>query len=117
MADYITREIDKIGQMLLLVAKKLGLFSQEIRDFSIDEVQMGLREHGMDIDLRSVITRENPVAFLVEQLKFSCQAVETFTELVMHSDVEEPVKRSFLEDAVGYLDHQGYFSFSLHSIL
>ena len=31
MEDYIIREIDRIGEMLMLVAKRLGLFLDDVK--------------------------------------------------------------------------------------
>ena len=39
MEDYILREIDRIGQMLMLVARKLGLLKEDTPDYSLTDVK------------------------------------------------------------------------------
>ena len=42
MEDYILREIDRIGEMLMKLARKMGLFLDEVPDYSITDVQKEL---------------------------------------------------------------------------
>ena len=39
MEDFLIREIDRLGEMLMLLAKKLGLFLEDIPHFSVDDVK------------------------------------------------------------------------------
>ena len=55
------------------------------------------------------------MTYMVETLQFSDEAVETFTNIILHSDASDEAKRNILEKSVSYLDSKGYFSFSLHS--
>ena len=104
MEDYIIREIDRIGEMLMQIAKRLGLF--------LDDV---FGQNGCPIDLDLVLRQENPVLYLVEQEKISDNALETLIEILFHSNLDEDRKKALLNDALAYLDNKGYFSFKLHS--
>ena len=37
MEVFLIREIDRLGEMLMLLAKKLGLFLEDIPHFSVDD--------------------------------------------------------------------------------
>ena len=39
MEDYIIREIDRLGEMLLLIARKLGLLDGDTPDYSLTDVK------------------------------------------------------------------------------
>ena len=39
MEDYLIREIDKIGEMLMHVARRLGLVGQETPKYSVEDVK------------------------------------------------------------------------------
>lgn len=93
MEDYIIREIDRIGEMLMLVAKRLGLF--------LDDV---------------LLQQEAPVRYLVEQEKLSDQGLETMVDIIFHSDLDDAKKEALLNDALAYLNGKGYFSFKLQSL-
>ena len=75
MEDFILREIDRLGEMLL-----------------------------------------NPVWYLVETEKISDHGLETFIDILFHSDLDEERKTALLDDALSYLDGKGYYSFKLHSL-
>lgn len=53
MEDYIIREIDRIGEMLLNVARKLGLLDADTPDYSMAEVKEEFGKAGCPIDLDS----------------------------------------------------------------
>lgn len=86
MQDFILREIDRIGEML------------------------------MQVDLKEVIKHEHPVMYLVEDMHFPESALEAFTEIALHSDIDESAKTALLQDTIAYLDSRGYVSFKLHSL-
>lgn len=117
MEDYVKRQIDLIGQMLLALAKKLGLVDGDVANYTIQSVQDEIRENGFNMDIERALSEEHPIAYLVSSLQLSNEAIETFTEIVMNSDADYEVKQRLLRDAVNYLDSKGYFSFSLHSYL
>ena len=51
MEDYIIREIDRIGEMLLMIARRLGLFDDATPDYSLAEVKAEFGKAGCPIDL------------------------------------------------------------------
>jgi len=117
MEDYVKRQIDLIGQMLLALAKKLGLVDGDVTNYTMQCVQDEIKESGFNLDIDCALSEEHPIAFLVESFQLSNEAIETFTEIVMHSDADDDVKQRLLNDAIDYLDSEGHFSFSLHSYL
>lgn len=116
MEDYIIREIDRIGEMLLLVAKRLGLFLDDVPDYSLGEVKEEFGKAGCPVDIDALLLLDSPVLYLVEKEKISDQGLETMIEIIFHSDLEETRKNAMLEDALAYLDGKGYYSFKLHSL-
>ena len=116
MEDYILREIDRLGEMLLLIARKLGLLDGDKPDYSLTDVKDEFGMAGCPIDLEMLLHQENPVRYLVETEKISDHSLETFIDILFHSDMEEDRKAALLDDALAYLDGKGYFSFRLHSL-
>ena len=116
MEDYILREIDRLGEMLLMIARKLGLLDGDTQDYSMADVKDEFDKAACPIDLDTLLEQENPVWFLVETEKLSDHSLETFIEILFHSDMEEDRKTALLNDALAYLDCKGYFSFKLHSL-
>jgi len=115
MEDFILREIDRLGEMLLLIARKLGLDGGS-PDYSLDDVKDEFDKSSLPFDLDSVLKRENPVWYLAETEKISDHALETFIDIIFHSDLEENKKEALLKDALAYLDGKGSYSFRLHSL-
>jgi len=115
MEDYVKRQIDMIGQMLLALAKKLGLVDGNVANYTMQSVQDEIKESGFNMEIERALSEEHPVAYLVESLQLSNEAIETFAEIVMNSDADGQVKQRLLNDAIDYLDNKGYFSFFLHS--
>lgn len=116
MEDYILREIDRIGQMLMLVARKLGLLKEDTPDYSLTDVKEEFDKAGCPIDLNTLLQQQNPVLYLVEEVKLSDYALETMIDIIFHSDLDEDRKQALLSDALAYLDGKGNFSFRLHSL-
>lgn len=116
MEDYILREIDRIGEMLLKIARKMGLFLDDVPDYSISDVKVEFEKADCPIELDSLLKQEYPVQFLVTEKGLSDQALEVIVDLIFHSDAEESKKSSLLNDAISYLDSKGYYSFKLHSL-
>jgi len=106
-----------IGQMLMALAKKLGLIDGDAADYTLQSVQDEFKESGFNIDIDRALSEERPIAYLVESFQLSNESIEMFTEIVMHSDADDEVKQRLLNDAINYLDSKGHFSFSLHSYL
>lgn len=116
MEDYILREIDRLGEMLLLIARRLGLLDGDTPDYSLADVKDEFGKAACPIDLDALLEQENPVWYLVETEKMSDHGLETFIDILFHSDLEEDIKAALLQDALAYLDGKGYYSFRLHSL-
>ena len=116
MEDYILREIDRLGEMLLLIARKLGLLDGGTPHYSLTDVKGEFGMAGCPIDLEMLLQQENPVRYLVEIEKISDHGLETFIDILFHSDLGEDRKTALLNDALAYLDGKGYFSFRLHAL-
>lgn len=67
MEDFILREIDRLGEMLLLIARKLGLLDDGTPDYSLTDVKDEFGRSGCPIDLEMLLQQENPVWYLVER--------------------------------------------------
>jgi len=116
MEDFILREIDRLGEMLMMIARKLGLLDGNTPDYSLADVKDGFDKAACPINLDALLEQENPVWFLVETEKISDHSLETFIDILFHSDLEEDRKAALLHDALAYLDGKGYFSFRLHAL-
>ena len=117
MEDFILREIDRLGEMLLMIARKLGLLDGDTPDYTLTDVKAEFDKSSLPFDLDTVLQQENPVWYLVETEKLSDHGLETFIEILFHSDLDEDVKTALLADALAYLDGKGSFSFKLHSLI
>ena len=116
MEDFILREIDRLGQMLLLIARRLGLFDSATPDYTLADVKDEFEKVGFPLDLDEILQMDNPIWYLVENEKLGNHGLETFIDILYHSDIDEAQKDALLEDAVAYLDGKGFFSFKLHSL-
>ncbi len=116
MEDFILREIDRLGEMLLMIARKLGLLDGDKPDYSMTDVRDEFDKAACPIDLDALLDQENPVWHLAETEKISDHGLETFIYILFHSDLEENRKTALLDDALTYLDGKGYYSFRLHSL-
>jgi hypothetical protein len=116
MEDYILREIDRIGEMLMKLARKMGLFLDEVPDYSITDVQKELDRADGSLNVEDVLRQAHPVLYLVEEKGLSDQALELFVEILFRSNLEEDKKEAVLKDALVYLDGKGYYSFKLHAL-
>ena len=116
MEDFILREIDRLGEMLLLIARKLGLLDGGTPDYSLADVKDEFDNAACPIDLDALLAQENPIWHLVETEKISDHGLETFIDILFHSDLDEERKTALLDDALSYLDGKGYYSFRLHAL-
>lgn len=116
MEDFIIREIDRLGDMLMLIAQKLGLLNDEIPDYSLADVKDEFSKARCPIDLDTLLQQENPVWYLIKQEKLSNHELEMMIDIIFHSDLDETRKEALLQDAISYLDGIGHFSFRLHSL-
>ena len=117
MEDFILREIDRIGEMLQHIARRLGLLNDNPPDYSLKKVKEEFDKENLPFDLDAVLQQENPVRYLVEVVKLSDYGLETMMDIIFHSDLDEKKKQALLSDALAYLDGKGYFSFKLHSLI
>ena len=117
MEDFILKEIDRIGQMLMGIARKLGLMSDVPPDYSLADVGREFEQAGLPFYPETVLLQENPVLYLVKEVGLSDHGLETFVEIIFHSDIDEDRKTALLQDALTYLDAKGCFSFRLHSLI
>lgn len=116
MEDFILREIDRLGQMLLLIARRLGLFDSSTHDYTLADVKDEFEKVNFPLDLDEILQMDNPIWYLVENEKLGNHGLETFIDILYHSDMDEAKKDALLEDAVAYLNGKGFFSFKLHSL-
>ena len=116
MEDFILREIDRIGEMLLKITRRLGLLDGDTPDYTLTDVKEEFEKTGCPIDLDALLKQENPVWFLVEEKKLSDHGLEMMIDIIFHSDLDETRKQALLRDALAYLDRKGSFSFKLHSL-
>ena len=117
MEDSLIREIDRLGEMLMLIARKLGLLDSDTPDYTLSDVKDEFGKAACPLDLDQLLQQENPVWYLVEKEKLSDHGLETMIDIIFHSDLDEDRKQALLGDALAYLDGKGYFSFRLHSLL
>ena len=71
MEDFILREIDRLGEMLLIIARKLGLQEDVMPDYSLLDVKDEFDKAVCPINLDALLEQENPVWYLVETDKIS----------------------------------------------
>ena len=116
MEDFLIREIDRLGEMLLMIARKLGLLDGDTPDYSMTDVKDEFGKAGCPLDLDMLLQQENPVWYLVQQEKLSDHGLEMMIDIIFHSNQDEDRKNALLQDAIAYLDGKGYFSFKLHAL-
>ena len=117
MEDYLTREIDRFGELLLAIAHKMGLFLDEIPQYPLSDLDAEFDRTKLPLNLDTILAQEYPVLYLVDHEDISDHGLEAFVELLFHSDLEESRKQEILQDAINYLDNKGYYSFRLHGLL
>lgn len=116
MEDFILREIDRLGEMLLMIARRLGLMDADTPDYTLSDVKDEFDKASLPLDLENILQKKNPVWHLVEEKKLSDHGLESFIDIIFHSDLDEARKTALLNDALAYLDGKGFFSFRLHSL-
>ena len=116
MEDFILREIDRLGEMLQMIARKLGLLGGDTPDYSLSDVKEEFDQAGCPLDLDMLLQQENPVWYLAERARLPDRELETTVDIIIHSDLDDARKQALLKDALTYLDGKGYFSFRLHAL-
>ena len=117
MEDFLLREIDRLGDMLMLIARRLGLIDLDTPDYSLSDVKEEFEKNYVPLDLDTILRQENPVWYLVEQEKLTDHALEMLIFILHGSDLDEEVKSALLADAIAYLDGKGFYSVRLHSLI
>lgn len=116
MEDYILREINKIGEILRFIASKLGLHNSTVTELPIAEIKSEFAKTELIMDIEYVLAQKHPIQYLVEHVKISDDGLETFVDILFHSDIDKNKKAELLNDAINFLDKKGYYSFRLHSL-
>lgn len=117
MEDYILREIDKLYNLLMLMAQKLGLWSGGTECCTVADLKDEMTAVDINIDLEALLQMDNPVAYLVEEEHFSDKSLELFVDLLFHTDLDESIKSRLLKDTIAYLESRNYISFRLYSLM
>ena len=117
MEDYLIREIDRIGELLVKVARRLGLFLDDVPQYSVADVKAEMQMVQLDLDIDEILAKDAAVLHLVENEHITEKGLEAFAEIIFHSDCDEAKKSVILKDATQYLDRKGYYSFRLHSLM
>ena len=117
MEDFLMKEIDKISEMLSIIASKLGLGSYVVPSEELAE-QLNRELVGrLDIDIYELLEMFNPIEYLVSQQEFSDSSIESLAIMLHQAMPESNALNMFIKSATEYLDNRGFFSFALHSIL
>ena len=117
MEDYILREIDKLYNVLMLMAQKLGLWSGGTECCTVADLKDEMTATDINIDLEALLQRDNPIAYLVEEKHLSDKSLELFVDLLFHTDLDESKKSALLKDTIAYLESRNYISFRLYSLM
>lgn len=117
MEDYLIKEIDKIGEMLALIASRLGLGSHAVQSESLArQVNTELTNH-LNINVNELLAMPEPLEFLVSERGFNDRNIESLALMMYQTIPSSDRLNAFLKGTTDYLDHKGLFSFSLHSIV
>ena len=97
MEDYIKREIDKIGRLIQAILQKIGVMKKSDSDELIAEITKIELLEKLNLDLDTVLERENFITVLIDEYEFSNENLEKFAELlfdliVASSDSAERLK-------------------------
>ena len=70
MEDFILREIDRLGEMLLIIARKLGLQEDVMPDYSLLDVKDEFDKAVCPINLDALLEQENQSGILWKLRRF-----------------------------------------------
>ena len=70
MEDFILREIDRLGEMLLFIARKLGLQKDVMPDYSLLDVKDEFDKAVCPINLDALLEQENQSGILWKLRRF-----------------------------------------------
>lgn len=117
MEDYLIKEIDKIGEMLALIATRLGLGSYAVQSESLaQQMNTELTNH-LNINVHELLAMSDPLEFLISERGFNDRNIESLALMMYQTIPSSDRLNAFLKGTTDYLDHKGLFSFSLHSIV
>lgn len=116
MEDYLTREIDKIAELLGAIASKLGLGSHTKPSNELATQLNSELADKLDIDILELLSMENPLSFLISERGFSDSSIELLTLMLYQTTPPSASLDLFIKNATKHLDSKGFISFSLHSI-
>lgn len=114
MADYIQRQIDMIGEAMIALAKKLGIYRGGEGGLELEKIEATAMEGEPSVDIGDILRQDDPVGYMADTLMYSDEAIETFVEIIMKSDADEQTRLKLLHDAVAHMERQGKYSFVLH---
>ncbi len=116
MEDFLKKEIDKIAEVLGLIASKLGLGSLIIPSEELTQQLNAELAASLDIDIHQLLEMKNPVEYLSER-GFSDNAIELLAIMLYQATPQTEALNMLIKNVVDYLDDKGYISFMLHSII
>lgn len=65
MEDYFLREIDRMGEMLMLIARKLGLLDGDTPDYSLTDVKEEFDKSTCPVNKKSLLTNHDEFIIFV----------------------------------------------------
>ena len=117
MEDFLKKEIDKVAEVLGLIASKLGLGSLTIPSEVLTQQLNAELAASLDIDVRQLLEMPNPVEYLVSDKGFSDNAIELLAIMICQATPQTEALNKLIKNVVDYLDNKGYISFALHSMI
>ena len=117
MEDYLIREIDKIGEMLALIASKLGLGTFAFQSDALAGQLNSEMVQGLDIDIYELLAKDNPLEYLVSERGFNDRNLESLAMMMYQAIPASDALDAFIKNTAEYLNHKGVFSFAMHSIV
>ena len=67
MEDFILREIDRLGEMLLIIARKVGLQEDVMPDYSLLDVKDEFEKAVCPINLAALLEREKSLTVQIRK--------------------------------------------------
>ena len=97
-----------------ICTEALGLMIEHIR--CMTDIKSLISGHFVDNPASGRVMEKCGFVPTGETGKISDHGLETFIDILFHSDLEDDRKAALLQDALAYLDGKGYYSFRLHSL-
>ena len=121
--DYILREIEKISRMIEAILTKIGLLKRSGSSESIYQVTKVELLEKMDLNIDTLLEKNNPVDILTKEYGFDNNSLEKFAELLFDlvEASEDRVEKGRLAAGItaifGHLEKFGTYSLKTHYIL